>query len=94
MIGEKEKCFICGRNGFSDRLEKHHIFGGINRKNSEKYGLTVMLCGERCHRNGKYSAHKCKETRDKLHTTGQEYAMKKYAWSVEQFLGVFGKNYL
>ena len=41
-------CAICGRNGMGDPLEKHHIFGGAYRKKSEKYGLTVYLCGMRC----------------------------------------------
>ena len=31
-------CWLCGRNGASDPLDAHHIFGGANRKLSEKYG--------------------------------------------------------
>ena len=36
-----EECYLCGSRGY---LERHHIFGGPNRKLSEKYGLTVHLC--------------------------------------------------
>lgn len=43
------RCWLCGRWGW---LEEHHIFGGANRKKSEKYGLKVGLCGDTCHRNG------------------------------------------
>ena len=43
-----KRCFLCGRNDSGDPLERHHIFGGANRKKSEKYGLVVYLCGNRC----------------------------------------------
>lgn len=75
-------------------MERHHIYGGARRKLSEKYGLVVYLCGERCHRLGEYSAHQNAETADYLHKYGQEKAMKENNWTVEQFIEVFGKNYL
>ena len=37
-------CWLCGANGYSDHLDRHHIFGGPYRKKSEKYGLVVYLC--------------------------------------------------
>ena len=53
-------------------MEEHHIFGGTaNRRKSERYGLTVLLCGESCHRNGPRAAHRCKETALALHQYGQ-----------------------
>ena len=88
------KCFLCGRNGLGDRLERHHIFGGARRQLSEKYGLVVYLCGERCHRLGEYSAHQNAEIADYLHKYGQKKAMSENNWTVEQFIKVFGKNYL
>lgn len=95
MIGVNDmECFICGRNGRGDRLERHHIFGGANRKLSEKYGLAVYLCGERCHRLGKFSAHQNAKIADYLHKYGQRKAMQEQNWTVEQFIKVFGKNYL
>ena len=42
-------CWLCGRNGTAEPLDKHHIFGGAYRKKSEKYGLTVYLCHGSCH---------------------------------------------
>ena len=89
-----KKCFLCGRNGRGDRLERHHIFGGARRPLSEKYGLVVYLCGERCHRLGEYSAHQNAEIADYLHKYGQEKAIKENNWTIEQFIEVFGKNYL
>ena len=37
------ECWLCGRNGCGDPLDKHHIFGGTNRKKSEKYGLCLSM---------------------------------------------------
>ena len=45
-------CYLCKANGTMDYLHWHHVFGGANRKWSEKYGLKVRLCGQQCHENG------------------------------------------
>ena len=71
-----------------------HIFGGANRPLSEKYGLTVYLCGERCHRTGEYSAHQNAEVADYLHRYGQQKAMAEQGWTADEFKEIFGKNYL
>lgn len=89
-----KQCFLCGRNGNGDRLEMHHIFSGARRQLSDKYGLTVYLCGERCHRNGEYSAHRNVEVADYLHKYGQRKAMQEQGWTAEEFAAIFGKNYL
>ena len=91
---DEQRCFLCGRNGTGDTLEWHHVFPSSLRKKSEKYGLVVPLCGDRCHRNGKKSAHKCKETQLKLKQWAQEKAMEENGWSVEDWRREFGKNYL
>ena len=88
------ECFLCGRNGSQDRLDRHHIFGGANRKKSERYGLVVHLCHNDCHIFGEKAAHKNAETMLKLHQYGQRKAMQENGWSVEDFIRVFGKNYL
>ena len=88
------KCFLCGRNGNGDPLELHHIFQNAYRNKSDKYGLTVWLCGERCHRLGTYSAHKNGDVMKYLHQYGQRKAMKEQGWTVKQFREVFGQNYL
>lgn len=90
----EKKCFICGRNGCGDKLDKHHIFGGANRKKSEKYGLTVWLCHDRCHVFGKYSVHQNADVMRYVHEYGQRKAMEENGWSVKDFIREFGKNYM
>lgn len=75
-------------------MERHHIYGGARRTLSEKYGLVVYLCGERCHRTGEYSCHQNAEIADYLHKYGQKKAISENNWTVEQFIELFGKNYL
>lgn len=91
---DDRKCWLCGRNGAVDPLERHHIYQGALRNKSEKYGLVVYLCGNSCHRNGKYAVHRCRETRDMLMQWGQKKAMEEQGWDIEQFREVFGKNFL
>ena len=89
-----QQCFLCGRNGTTDPLDAHHIFGGANRKLSERYGLVVPLCHFRCHESGPKAVHRCRETMDALRAWGQEKAMREQGWSIEDFRRVFGRNYL
>ena len=84
-------CFLCGKVG---SLEEHHVFGGPFRKKAEKYGLKVGLCGESCHRNGRTSAHQCRETADALKQFWQIRYMMQHRASVADFRAAFGKNYL
>lgn len=92
-MGER-RCWLCGRNGAGDPLELHHIFPGPLRKKSDKYGLTVWLCGDRCHRNGPASAHRSRETALLLKRYGQTKAMQENGWTTADFIREFGKNYL
>lgn len=94
MKDEERACWLCGRNGYGDPLDKHHIFGGPNRKLSEKYGLTVYLCHNRCHIFGKDAAHQSADTMKRLRQWGQEKAMQEQSWTVDDFRDVFGRNYL
>lgn len=87
-------CFLCGRNGTGDPLDKHHIFGGPYRRASERYGATVYLCHDRCHENGPEAAHRYRETRDKLCRYGQRKVMQEQGWTVEQFRLVFGRSWI
>lgn len=89
-----KKCWLCGRNGSADPLDRHHIFGGWRRKKSEKYNLVVYLCHRDCHIFGPDAVHKNTETMQRLHEYGQRKAMKENRWSKEDFIREFGKNYL
>ena len=81
------RCFMCGSTNW---LEKHHIFGGANRKLSEKYGLVVWLCHE-CHNEPPDGVHHNKENMAKLHKLGQQ------RFEIDHpelnFRQIFGKNY-
>lgn len=89
-----KRCWLCGRNGNGDPLDVHHIFGGAYRKKSEKYGLVVYLCHNRCHIFGPQAAHNNYETMKEIRRYGQITAMRKNNWSTADFIRVFGKNYL
>lgn len=94
---EKGYCYRCG---MACKTERHHIFGGPNRKLSEKYGLTVHLC-HKCHNEPPDGAHFSKDTADWLHRIGQrafEVNRNKegMTWEEarEEFVKIFGRNYL
>lgn len=87
-------CYLCGRSGGFDPLDKHHVFSGPLRKKSERYGLTVWLCHDRCHIFGPDSAHQSGKTALHLHQQAQRAAMERYGWTVEDFRREFYKNYL
>ena len=87
-------CFLCGRNGSSDPLDRHHIFNGPYRKKSEKYDLVVDLCHYRCHIFGKYAVHNNPEAMLYLKQRGQEKVMREQGWDTKRFIREFGKNYI
>lgn len=93
------RCYLCiAMDGDHGRkpVEEHHVFGGsANRALSEAYGLKVYLCPEH-HRTGEWAAHDGKhsgEVKEILHRAGQE-AFECVYGSREEFVKVFGKNYL
>lgn len=89
-----DKCFLCGKNGYSDPLDTHHIFGGPYRKKSERYGLTVKLCHHSCHIFGPHSVHQDAETAQRLREYGQRKWMAEQDKTVDDFRREFGRNYL
>lgn len=90
---DREHCFVCGRNARADYfgLDEHHVFFGPNRKLSEKYGLKVYLCHERCHLGG---VHKDADLNRRVQKVVQKRAMQYYKWSIDDFRAIFGRNYL
>lgn len=73
-------------------VERHHIFGGVNRKNSEKYGFIVPLRPD-LHPNGVYAGQSAKLIDVKLKTMAQEYFEREYG-TRDDFRRIFGKSYL
>jgi hypothetical protein len=86
MQTERESYF----SGRTDCLEKHHVFGGSNRKWSEKYGLWVYLTHDE-HNEPPQGVHHNKRIRMQL----QAEAQKKFedAFPHLDFMKIFGRNY-
>jgi hypothetical protein len=72
-------------------LHKHHIFGGANRKWSEKYGLWVWLCPPH-HNMSDHGVHFNKP----LDTQLKQIAQREFedTYGHEEFIRIFGKSYL
>ena len=90
MQTEKE-CYICDTTKW---LEEHHVFEGTaNRKLSEKYGLKIYLC-HRHHNEPPNGIHFDKLLRDRIKKQAQIKFMKYYNKTEDDFIKIFGKNYL
>ena len=85
---DMDHCYFTG----TAPVERHHIFGGINRKNSEKYGFIVPLRPD-LHPNGVYAGQSAKLIDLKLKTMAQEYFEREYG-TRDDFRRIFGKSYL
>lgn len=90
---DETRCYICGKNAQADYwgLDEHHVFSGANRKKSERYGLKVYLCHNSCHL---YGVHKNAELTRQLRADVQKKAMEHYGWTTQDFIKIFGKNYI
>lgn len=85
---DMDHCYFTG----TAPVERHHIFGGANRKNSEKYGFIVPLRPD-LHPNGVYAGQSAKLIDVKLKTMAQEYFEREYG-TRDDFRRIFGKSYL
>lgn len=82
-------CYRCGHN--YGKLDRHEVFGASNRQKSKAYGLWVMLCHDSCHLHG---VHKEASEGLRLKRKAQQIAMEHYGWTTEDFIKLFGKNYI
>jgi hypothetical protein len=89
IIQTEQECYITQS---TLGLHKHHIFGGANRKKSEKYGLYVYLIG-RLHNMSDAGVHFDKDFDLALKRHGQR-AFEKVHGDRELFMHEFGRNYL
>lgn len=87
MQSEKE-CYITGS---TEGLHLHHIYGGANRKNSDRYGCVVWLRAD-WHNMSDYGVHFNKDLDRRLKEECQEEFEKR--WGHDKFMSVFGRNYL
>ena len=88
IIQEKKECYVC-KTKYG--LHEHHcIYGTANRKQSEKYGLKVWLCG-RHHNLSNEGVHFNKE----LDLQIKRMAQKKFEETYQdlEFIKIFGRSY-
>lgn len=85
---DMDYCYFTG----TAPVERHHIFGGANRKNSEKYGFVIPLRPD-LHPNGVYAGQSAKLIDLKLKTMAQEYFEREYG-TRDDFRRIFGKSYI
>lgn len=83
ITNDLEHCYICGVK----KEDIHEIFAGRNRQVSMKYGLVIPVC-RKCHD----LIPKSKSLTQSLHEVGQKAFEKRY--KTENFVQVFGKNYI
>lgn len=82
-------CFICGRNANAG-LEYHHIFGGADRKKSDRLGLVVRLCHE-CHNEPPEGVHHNEGNNRRLQREAQQAFERLHGH--DEFIKIFGRNY-
>ena len=80
-----DKCIFTG----SWVVERHHIFGGSNRKKSEKYGLLIPICNE-CHREVHDAPDQ--ELNKKLKANAQADFMMDHTYA--EWMKQFDRNYM
>ncbi len=90
IIQSEKVCYITGEDY---NLHRHHVFNGANRKLSEEYGLIIYLRAD-WHNMEKYSIHMDAQLDRRIKAEVQQIAMEHYDWSIEDFIRIFGKNYL
>lgn len=89
IIQKNKECWVCGTT--QDIHEHHIIYGTANRKQSEKYGLKVWLCGKH-HNLSNEGVHFNKELDRRLKVLAQQRFEEEYP--NESFLRVFGRVYV
>lgn len=80
-----EHCYITK----SPYVALHHIFGGANRKRSEKYGFILPLRPD-WHNMSNYSVHSDRDLDLKYKCMAQDYYLEHYG-SQDDFRREFGK---
>lgn len=69
------------------------VFGGANRKKSERDGLTVYLC--KYHHNlAPEGVHHNRKNMDALRAKGQQVWQDHYGKTIDDFIKEYGRNYL
>jgi len=84
------ECYLCGSTNW---IECHHVFGGANRKISERYGYVVDLC-HFCHNEPPNGIHFNRENELKLKREFEQKFLDENNATIKDFIAIFGRNYL
>lgn len=91
IISMEYECVVCGR---TTNLHRHHVFfGQKNHDPSEREGCWVYLC-PRHHNASNYGVHVNHALDLKLKRMCQKKWMEVNNRTIEDFISVFGRNYL
>ena len=89
ITNDLEHCYLCTKKGIKNvtKDDLHELIEGKNRQASMKYGLVIPIC-RKCHE----IVTNDKTLQDKLHKVAQKEFKKHY--KTENFVQIFGKNYI
>lgn len=91
IIQDTKECYVTGS---TYNLHEHHIFCGTGlRRLSEKYGLKIWLRAD-FHNMSDYGIHFDKNFDLDIKQMAQQVAMEHYGWTIEDFIKIFGRNFL
>lgn len=89
IISNNKQCLVCGT---TINLHKHHVFGGANRKISDRDGCWCWLCGEHHNLSG-WGVHFNKVLDEALKRRTQTLWEERYG-NREAFRERYGKSWL
>ena len=94
--GNEKRCWICEKLGYETtrNLEKHHIIYGRGRRDlSEHWGLHVKLCYIH-HGDSKHGVHRGNTEWNRILKETAQRAFEEQKGTREEFIRIFGENYL
>ena len=88
-MDDEKVCYICGS---PNNIHKHHVFGGANRKRSDREGCWVYLCAPH-HNMSDKGVHFDREADLKLKRECEREWVDRNG-TIEDFIEAYGKNYI
>lgn len=88
LTDDMDHCLFTG----TAPVERHHVYGGSNRNNSERYGFIAPLRPD-LHPNGVFAGKYAKAVDMELKQRCQRY-FEEYNGTRKDFIAIFGRSYL
>lgn len=89
VVPSLDRCMICG----AAPAQAHEVFYGSYRAKSKEHGLVVPLCYSH-HHGTSMGVHYNKDLDLKIKQQAEKVWLQKNDATVEDFIKLFGKNYL